>query len=648
MGRRNFVEEQEFDQAFGMDSTSPLGAVQPGFVREAFNCNLGLVSGYIKRDGISEIFDSAFDTKSVNGGIEYKKSDGTIQVLFMATDGGGSGGDLLRTDRAGSAPTSITTGLSGTARPSFIQFRDLAFFFNGTNAPQVWDGANLRQVGITAPASAPTESSQGTAGSLTQTATYVYAYTYYNSVTGAESSPSDFLSVTLTASNDDVTLGLTAGSSSTADTIRIWRTVADGNELFLDGTAAIGSTSYNSTKADDELGRPMEMDNTRITVLASHSAKYPAVAGNRIFVATDDNEVRWSKIGYQQAMPESFEVKAVADTMGRHGNADKIVGLASVLDTAIVLKQRSIGRLEPVGFQDQSLVSDNQIFKYVELSGEVGAVSHWASVQVENELLFVGRENIYRTNGQYVRPAADRVSATLRAFSYTASQAEKMSAVNDTRNKRCYFTLFAASSDTVPTWIAVADYQQREEDGSPRFRWTFYRPGTNATTHPGIRAACFIQVGNSTDGSYDIWAGNAGDNGQIYKMNDGTADVDKGIWFQLMSRPFTMGRPFFTKLFKTCRLNLQGNGNDYSLTILSRFNLSSSDEEEQTVSLSNGGAVFDTAVFDEDVFASDNSLVRDYDPHRKAFQQQLVFQQFEADSPVTIFGYTVTGSLFAP
>lgn len=637
MSLRNFSNETEYEAAFGMDSTSPLSSMRPGYVRTAYNCNLGLVSGYIKRDGFEEKLSVPYGTVSFTSGLEYRTSAGARRIVLFTSDG-----ELVFTTTSGGAPTVITTGLDDAARPSLIQVRDQLLFFNGSDAPKAYDGSNWKQLGITAPTNAAT-GAEAASGSLTALGRYIYTYTYYNSVTGAESSPAPLFEITLTGANDQVNLTLTAGDSNTADTIRIYRTVAFGNELFLDGENTISDTTYSSTVSDAGLGQPIEFDNSRLEDVTSAKGKFAVVAGNRVFVVTGENEVRWSKIGLFGPKPESFEVKAVADTIGSHGNNDGIVGLATIGDTVVVLKRRSIGRMEPIGLPDTSIPEDTQIFVYKELSSEIGAVSHFGACQIESELFFIGRNNIYRTDGQVVKAASESVQNDIRGMSFTTTQQTKVSAINDTKYKRAYFQMFSGTGSTVPTWTFVADYQR-----FPEIRWTIYRPGENTATHPGLRVGCFVKVTSSSDGSDLIWFGNLDDNGQIYEMNSGESDNGEDIAFKIVTRPFAMQQPILTKLYKKAYIAAQGNGNDYDLTVSAIYNLSNQEETSQEKSLFNGGAQWDDAQWDVDVWANNDVATLEYHAHRKAKFQQLVFKQLDADCPITIFGWSSTGSIFGP
>jgi hypothetical protein len=617
--------------------------MKPGYVRVAKNTNIGLAGGYNKRNGFTnQLTTTVYGSRDITFGIEYRTSGGTNQTIVFGTDGGGAGGRYGRI--SGGAVVDITTGLNGvtsTNRPSFVQFDTLLFMYQGTTTPELYDGTSARQIGITKPASAPTLNAQAVGGALTLLGSYIFAYTYYNSATKAESTPSALsASITLTGANNQITINIAAGSSTTADTIRIYRTVANGNTLFVDGTTAIASTTYTSTVADAGLGRQIEFDNSRIVDLTS-TAKFPTVVDNRVFVITDSNEGRFSKIGQSGPMPESFEVKSVYSTMGKFGEADKVVGQNHIGQTPIILKEASIGRLDPVGVPDITSSVDNVAYIYREISDTVGAVSHWAACQVLGELVFLAKDNIYATTGTQVRPIADSIQATIRALGFTASQKPQISAVNDTQERRVYFTCFATGGASDPNIVIVGDYQFY-----PEFRWTTYEQGTNPATHPGIQAGSLFQVTNTSTGSLEAWFGNTKLNGKVYKMNSGATDDGSPIFFEMVSRPYFGGDPMSVKLAKLAEVQARGTGVNYGLTIGSIFDLQGAKEDLRSQSLSTTAALWDTAIWDVDVWSDDVVKQLQYYTHRKCKYWQLVFQQTEASAPIEIFSWWVQQSIF--
>lgn len=262
MGLNNAGTTLEYEQTLGADETSNEASIPAGYVRSAWNANLGLSGGYEKRDGHSDQLGTAWGSRSITAGIEYRTPAITARKVLFGTDGTSNGGRIGWDD--GGVMTDILTGLAGTVRPSFVQLNRLLLFVNGTDAPVIYDGSATRQMGITAPTNAPVLAA-GTAGSLAN-GSYGVAYTYYNSQTGAESSPSPLATITLAGADDSIDWTVDAGDSDTADTIRFYRTTANGNELFLEDTETIAATSHSSTIEDAGLSSiGLEYDNSRIT-----------------------------------------------------------------------------------------------------------------------------------------------------------------------------------------------------------------------------------------------------------------------------------------------------------------------------------------------------------------------------------------------
>lgn len=640
MSRRNPVNDYEFGVPKGLDTTSPIATVREGFVRQAKNANVGYSGGYTKRMGFLDqiTVPGNIDNLTIPFGIEYRSGAGVRRTIVFGTNGGGGGGRYGQL--IGGTYTDISTGKSGAVRPSFAQFETLLFFYNGVDNPELYDGTATRQVGIDAPTNEPTGVAGGS-GDLSA-GDYQAAYTYYNSVTGAESTPSPVSASVTATGGDSITWTVVAGDATTADTIRIYRTVANGNVLFLDAEASIGSTAVISNQADAALGRQIELDNTRIVQLST-TAKYITIADNRIFLRTGPNEIRFSKIGQEGPMPESFEVKSVVPTTGKFGENDRIVGVNRISQLPIVLKEQSIGRLDPVGIPDNTQAIDNVSYEYREISDAVGAVSHFAACQVLGELIFMGRDNIYATNGIQVRPIADAIQATIRGLGFTATQVERMSAINDAENRRIMIQIFSSSTATQPDMTIVGDYQMY-----PEFRWTTYEKGEDVLVHPGVRAASFFHVTNTSTGKLDVWFGNTDVNGEAYKMNTGNSDNGDPIWFQITTRPYFGNAPINNKLFKKGTVQAKGDGADYGLMICSIFDLTGQIEDCRELSLFANAALYDdaTSLYDTSLYADEAIRTLEYDLHRKAHYLQLVFKQTEADAPIDLFGWAVEASGF--
>lgn len=640
MSLRNLTFDQDNQQPQGVDSTTPVAKMQDGYVRQGSNLFINLFGGYTKRNGYVNLATTPWAGRSITAGIQYESSVGILSTIIFGTDGTNTGGIIG--SFAPGAVTPISSGLSGTVRPYFVQFKERLFFFNGVDSPILYDGAAPRQVGITAPTIAPSKNAAAAGGFLVPLASYVWAYTYFNSVTGAESTPSPLFTYVLGAGETQVTLNITAGSATTADTIKVYRTDGNGNTLFLDGTTSIVSTTYVSSKLDAGLGQQIEFDNTRITDLSS-TAQFPTVADNRIFVRTGDNEIRFSKLGQNGPMPESYELKAFVPTVGRFGVHDKIVGINRINQLPIVLKESSIGRLDPIGLPNSTISFDNVSYQYREITDAVGGICHGGAEQVYGELVFVAKDNVYATDGISVRPIALPIQTTIKAMGVTNTQKMRISAINDKDNRRVYFSIFSSPSALHPSVVLVGDYQLY-----PNFRWTVFEPGTNTTTHPGITAACFFHEKNVTTGRLDVYFGNEVLNGKLYNMNTGTNDDGHAIYMKLVTRPYYGPSPLLWKLYKKAELRASGNGSPYNMVVGAIYNLSAFEEELQNLSLFANGALWDDAgsLWDSSFWADNAIIEEQYYMHRKAKYMQMVVYQTEADHPLDLYTWGIYESVF--
>lgn len=575
------------------------------------------------------------------------------------------------------------TSLSGD-RAYFASIRGQLHIYDGSLSPKAYDGTNVKQIGIDQPSAIPTGVA-GTGGDLNEQASYVFAYAYRNNDTGAESTPRISDTVELAAGEDKATLTLQAGDPALADVTVIYRTTANGSILFKEAEISISAISHESTIADNLLGVvQLELDNSRITQFTS-SPTYPRVINNRVFVKTGRNEWRFSKIGQTGPMPESFEVKSFVNTEGSYSGADDDVGMGSARDIPIVIKERSIGRLDEAGIPDVGISADLVTYVYREISDAVGGVGHEAGCQVYDEYIFLGRDGVYATNGQGVRVIASPIQNLIAGLGFDGNVNYRLSAVNDRVNRRVYISAFAKSGDQEPNYVLVGDYH-----AYPNFRWTVYTQGsdgldkngktTSATTHPGIQAGCFFEL--VRQGGSEIYFGNSNGNGQWYKMNTGLEDEiepgdKKGIYWKLIGRAYHFEQPMIEKTFKDTEFFALGKGSGYQLHLSSIYDMSGNELKNKRFTLPTLGSTWgDNGPGDNNPnhpnnldtlgIWRDNTLPDDqqpegtgiwggqiikrlnYDPHKKARFCQPVFEQTEANAPIELFGWGVSASMGRP
>lgn len=691
MGTKNYIADLEYTESKGLDTTSPTTLMSPGYVREALNANLGSTGGYFKRNGFIPVLTTPVPATvvlsnsvgfNIRQGIEFKISDGTKQTLLFATQNLSAQINAFLGKVVGGAVTSVISGFGDQGRPAFAQVLDSLFVFDSsfTLAPQVYEitpNNASRTLGIAFPTLAPT--AVVSAGGDLNEGDYLYAYTYayyLNNTLIAESSPSDISAIiTTTAVNKTVTLTLAAfpgyanaNLNHLVKKTRIWRTVVNGSILFALAEQLANLSSYVDVLSDDSLlSEQMPEDNSQLSEYSAEGydqPRFPIVARNRLLVFhKTQNRGRFSKLGPNGPLPESFPVANEFSVEGQYGSADAVVGAGSIKGVPIILKERSIGKLEEIGLPDLGNNEDSVAFMYREIGENVGAVSHSAQTMVLDELVFLGRDNIYATNGEAFRPIATSIQATIKACDFNPAKTSKISCVNDSKNKRIYMQVFINTSDSEPSLTFVGDYQQY-----PNFRWTTYGSGPDSAIYPGLKAGCFFQSEATSDGGLDIYFGNTSKNGQYYKMNTGTSDaittaVPKPIYFKVVSRPYMLSNPMVQKLYKNAKIFVEAVDDTYEFEFCAIFDLSIEEEICQNFMVlgigTKWGPVIGIGLLDGYEWSDGNGATPDliwsgpalselsYDPHRKAKTMQLVFKQTTIDAPLTLLGWGVAGSIFS-
>jgi len=619
-----------FESFKGLDTVSALTNMQPGYLRIAKNANITEIGAIEKRKGYASVLSVLWGAFAITAGVEYVVSTSITRRVVFGQNASGQLGYI----NAG-AITNIVTGLS-TNRPSLFQFGSLLFFYNGV-ACFLYDGTTTRQIGITAPVAAPTFNAN-IVGNLVAAANYLYAYTYYNSVTGAESSPSPISVPIVAPPGQGIRINITAGVPTTADTIRVYRTVANGGILFLDGTAAIAATAYDSVVADASLSTEMELDNSRIT--AWGEPRYGTVSQSRVFLtgfSDVTSRVRFSKIGQEGPMPESFQAVSFVDCDNIGGLRDPNIGIGQANDVPIILKNYSVGRLDALGSLNDEPVVDNVVFEYKELSRAVTCVSHWAQCNVYNNMLWLGLDNIYMTDGKEVIPIANSITDQIR--NCVNSESLKFHGYNDSANKRVYFKVISQDPTGLNEEVIFVGSYRR----FPEFAWTTYNQGENPITHPGIPSGCFFEINDGT--SLQTYCGTSALTGDVFVINTGDNDNGNPIYFQVRDYPTSFNMSEQNKLFRKDYIRAKGSSSyptTYNLQCYSLYDLQDYLEDPLALQINGSQYQWDVSLWDVALWSAEGVRFLEYSMHRKAFYKQIQMQNTNSDEPITIYGYVKT------
>lgn len=162
--------------------------------------------------------------------------------------------------------TSISSGgpgdtWSGILYNSYNSTVQNIFFLNGSSQKRI-EGSTAYQWGITPPA-APTI----TAGASTGlTGDYNAKITYCRkegSTIVSESNPSGAATAAVTLADNSLSISWLASTDSQVTHVRVYRTIADGSTYYYDQDVAIGTTSLDTTTADNSLGTEIETNHNR-------------------------------------------------------------------------------------------------------------------------------------------------------------------------------------------------------------------------------------------------------------------------------------------------------------------------------------------------------------------------------------------------
>lgn len=628
---RNETDVQYPSFVNGVDNTTAIGSKElAGTISVGDNTDLVEDDLAKKRAGYTPV--TTWSNYIGRGGLEYVGTSGVRRILVYGEQSvlTGSTG-ILGYFTGSSAPTTLQTGLRDGIKPSFVQFKNLAFLFNGFDNLLIED-TTVRRIGIPAPASAPTLTTT-ISGDKVPSGGYFFAYSYYNSRTGAESTLSPASSTFVagaTASSAGFRLGIIAGDSSLADQIRIYSSYSGGSVLFLEDTIPVSSTSYDAIAADASLIREAELDNS----LLPEPAKYAIIADNRIFVAgfaSNPNRVMYSKQGIDGPMPESYQAADFIDCNINDG--DIIVGLSKAGDNVIVIKERSVGRLIRVQSETGGLERQGSIkYLYEEISSEVTGVSHHLAFSLDNISIWLGRDDLYGTDGGQIFRFGKRILKTIRNLDFT--QTHKWSCTINTSTKQFLIAVTKPGARECDYQI-VGHYRN-----FPNLAFTFYTSGSDTSTHPGLIVGSFIPVTiNRIRKMYFITA--SGD-GRIHQMNTGDSDNGFGIYWR-MKMPWDGGENKAAKKhFHSYYLLAAGSGVPPNNTITQTFEINTNERTIYTAvsTLLSTSPLWHSVDWHDFLWASVTFDPIKFFPNKKAYFGRYGFYNTYANQPVAVRAVT--------
>lgn len=626
----------------GENTTSAITNLTQAEASRINNGDLTNTGSILKRGGYTPINGVAWNDNKVRLIKEYI-TDGIKQLIAFGVSANGVSGSIASlsgTPYTSSSFFNEVISLTSIDRPSFVQFQDQFFIFNGAD-DSYWNGSVSTQIGITSP-SGTCSLGQTASGGYLGDGNYIVGYTYRNSTTGAESNfYSTFEDIDLTGGGDSQVIDVTdiiPGDADTADQIRIYRTISEGNQLFYEKDLAITATS--TTLGDTEEASD---DNIIVNVLAEFDNDRPPLSniakdiGNRIFLV-DGNNIRFSKLSLQHgAMPQSFPEENFFEA--DPDDADIPVGISESNGIPLIWKQRSFGRAVQTG---------NNTYVYKKIA-DVGALSHHALINKDQNVVWVSKSNIHETDGNSEIKVADTEESTIKNYNFISGGNFSGILIGEKQQVKFAVCNDLGQATNEADTVLVGDFKARPTR-TQNMSWTTYEPF--GTEYPAMQCASFgSRLNDDNRAEIEYLFGNSIGNGFVYRMDYGNDDVEswdstRAIYFEYISRWIDFGLDA-NKLFKyiVTKFNALGGGTD-SLFIGGQY-----DFRDTVYSLDNvqyaetnnlwADEITATALWGENLWAMVSPVEKNTYMQKKGTQFRLIYRVATTGLQFELLGFSV-------
>lgn len=331
----------------------------------------------------SSLFSDVTATSPVRN-VNFVDVEGTSKFLLAYTIGTGLIIYNSSTGTTHSASTALSTGdhiscvpmkpLLGSSTQLYITDGVTMLSDTGT-ATTTW--------GIDAPNSSPRVTVEVGTGNLSA-GDYSYVYTFYDDLTGSESTPSPASTTLTTSANDSVVVTHIQISSNDRVTARIlYRTlVSGGSRFYVTKISGNVITSYTDVKDDDDLGDEVETDKD-IPPLCDIVINYD----DRLFLTGNvnyPNRVYYTRASLPDSVPPTFYFD-VGSAGTRIMNAVVWGGLL------YFIRRNGIARI----YGDAA-----DSYKSGELFSHVGTYARWSVAAGPDGVYFLGLDGVYKFDGR--------------------------------------------------------------------------------------------------------------------------------------------------------------------------------------------------------------------------------------------------------
>ena len=341
-----------------------------------------------KRDEIM-LYGTADASEAITGMHRLYLSDGTKKLIVCHGD------EIEVGDDSTGSFTTILDLSNGGHRWQWITWHDLAIGTDGYNPPVKYDGTSASATYL----GSCLALDSGVAGN--PNGTYKYKVTFY---TSSYEVSFDTPSNTITVSSSKISLSMipiAPDSYGEEDTVgrKVYRTTTGGSTYYLLTTIADNTTTtYTDDTADGSLGAALSPDDT----YAPPKCRFLEINNNRLFMANDPTNGK-SRVYYSE--DGSHEVFIDGNYLVvRSNDGDEITFLKNLLGTLTAGKNNTIQKIYTDGDDPDADWAVSDPFSFI------GCQAPYTASNSIIGLLYLGRDGLYRFNGQSTELISDAVT----------------------------------------------------------------------------------------------------------------------------------------------------------------------------------------------------------------------------------------------
>lgn len=257
----------------------------------------------------------------------------------------------------------------------YVEFQNKLYYSNGVDIPQKSsDGLTWFNLGILKPATAPGVT-LGTTGLLE--GTFRYCYTYYNSIDGTESQPSDYSTEVITTLNK-VSVTVVASTDLQVDKIRLYRIGGSYSVMML-----VQEVANTSATLEDNSISPSDVLTSTLYGRAPEGLNYLTLANTMFFGAKED-KLYFSEIAFVNSWSPYYFIDFDAN----------ITGIGATQNGLLVFTEYKTYIVTGT--------TPSTLSKYL-LNDEIGCILHKSIRFINNTLLWYSYEGICASSGTEIK-----------------------------------------------------------------------------------------------------------------------------------------------------------------------------------------------------------------------------------------------------